>query len=407
MTAPEDRLFRKRPITENQPQSPKKPVPRGTDPAVTVPAAQGEPLPLTYWDVWFALVAAKDCGGELGRLAQRLGEENTVLSVGRQSAERKQSHVRDLQKRLATAGQTVHEVLAAAGELARTELRRARRRVLEPTEREWEWSEAMRHTPRQRRYAQALRGAWPRFPVSPEPCAAEIRSRFKTTGFYGKNTSFGVARQLDRFLERADKLLAAGRSAEAQALLRAWLTVVIELLGRADDSYGCLGDSFRRAFTTYLQIPLARTRIDEAVFFTDLLTLLIWEDYGLTWRQTEGYFRGLSRSQGDECMVYLRQQIEELRGEDLTYQSERALTLLGQVVAEQERFDQFEGLARAMGAREWERIIRLADRAVKKRQRQLARQVFEAALTSGPHLDFLRKKYEQLQRGKWNPDPRG
>jgi hypothetical protein len=143
------------------------------------------------------------------------------------------------------------------------------------------------------------------------------------------------------------------------------------------------------------------------VFFADLLTLLIWEDYGLTWRQTEGYFRNLSRSQGDECMVYLRQQIEELRGEDLTYQSERALTLLGQVVAEQERLDQFEVLARAMGAREWERIIRLADRAVKKRQRQLARQVFEAALTSGPHLDLLRKKYEQLQRGKWNPDPRG
>ena len=43
------------------------------------------------------------------------------------------------------------------------------------------------------------------------------------------------------------------------------------------------------------------------------------------------------------------------------------MTLLGQVVAEHERFDLFEDLAREMGSREWRRIIRLADRAVKKR----------------------------------------
>ena len=56
--------------------------------------------------------------------------------------------------------------------------------------------------------------------------------------------------------------------------------------------------------------------------------------------------------------------------------------------------------------RDWLRIIRLADRAVKKRKRTLACQVFEAALTSGPHRDFLRKNYEQLQHGTWNPGTR-
>ena len=288
MTDPENRLSRKRPGTGREWQSPKKPMPLGTDLAVTVPAVQGEPLPLTYWDVWFALVAAKDCGGDLNRLAERLGEEKTVLPFGRESAERKRSHLRDLQKRLAVAGLRVEDVLAAVGPLTGTELRRARKRVLEPTEREREWSAAMRQTPRKRRYAQALRGTWPRFPVSPEPYAAEIGSRFKATGFYGENASFGVARKLDRFLERADKLLAAVRHGEAQALLRAWLTVVIELLEMADDSYGCIGDSFQQGFATYLRIPLPQTGIDEAVFFADLLTLLIWEDYGLTWRQTEG-----------------------------------------------------------------------------------------------------------------------
>jgi hypothetical protein len=405
MADPENRLSPRHPDTAKAGRSPKKPTPLGTDFALNAPAASGGPLPLTYWDVWFALVATRDCGGDLGRLAERLGEGRTALAFGRESVERKQSHVRDLQKRLAAAGVTVADVLTASGDLARTELRRARKRVLEPTEREREWSAAMRQTPRKRRYAESLRGAWPRFPVSPEPYAAEIWSRFKTTGFYGENASFGVARKLDRFLERAAKLSAARRYAEAQALLRAWLTVVIELMQMADDSYGCIGDSFRQAFVTYLEIPLRETGIDEAAFFADLLGLLIWEDYGLTWRRTEGYFRGLTPFQADWCIAYLRRQAEELRADDLVYQSEHALTLLGQVVAEQERFDQFEGLAREMGAREWERIIRLADRAVKNRKRTLACQVFEAALSSGPHLDFLRKKYEQLQHGKWNPDP--
>jgi hypothetical protein len=56
----------------------------------------------------------------------------------------------------------------------------------------------------------------------------------------------------------------------------------------------------------------------------------------------------------------------------LDYQAEEALTLLGQVVAEQQRFDRFEELAMHMGTRQWKRIIVLADRAVKQRKRQLA-----------------------------------
>jgi hypothetical protein len=48
----------------------------------------------------------------------------------------------------------------------------------------------------------------------------------------------------------------------------------------------------------------------------------------------------------------------------------------------------------------------LADRAVQQRKRPLAIAVFEAALSPGMHEGFLRKKYEQLQKGKWSPDPR-
>src|SRR5262249_33727700 len=116
--------------TRKQWPSARKPTPLGTDPAVSLPAAQGEPLALTYWDVWFALVAARDCDSDLNRLAERLGDEKAVRSLGRRAAERKRCHLRDLQKRLAAAGRTVEDVLVAAGDLAQTELRRARKRVL-------------------------------------------------------------------------------------------------------------------------------------------------------------------------------------------------------------------------------------------------------------------------------------
>ena len=92
--------------------------------------------------------------------------------------------------------------------------------------------------------------------------------------------------------------------------------------------------------------------------------------------------------------------------DDLDYQSEEALTFLGQVVAEQERFDEFEDLARQMGSRAWRRIIRLADGAMKRGKKPLAIKVFEAAMTKGDHLDFLTKKYEKLKQGHWSPDPK-
>jgi hypothetical protein len=177
-------------------------------------------------------------------------------------------------------------------------------------------------------------------------------------------------------------------------------------MGHADDSFGSIGMSFDEVFADYLKIPLDRTEIAEDVCFPDLLDFLIWEDYGLTDDRIEGYFKGPTPAQADFCIGHLRRRIDELRADDLEYQSEEALTLLGKVVAEQERFDLFEDLAREMGAREWRRIIILADRAMKRRKRPLACKVFEAALSEGMHLDLLGKKYEQLKQGHWSPDPR-
>jgi hypothetical protein len=382
----------------------KKSTPVGRDCALVLPTASSQPLELSYWDLWFALVADADFDGSWDRLVEHLRWQKNQGGSSR-LVERKLSHLRELERRLRQANVEISAIVAQIDQLP-GELRRARNQVLTREPREYEWSDAMRHTPRQRRYAYALRGFWPCFPASPASYAARLASQFATRRWFSENQSFGLARKLDTFLDEVASVIQQDKYAQAQAMLRAFLTVVIELMEVADDSFGCLGDSFRDGFAKYLAIPRDETGIDATVFFHDLLTLLIWENYGLTYEQTEGYFAGLTPDEGDLCIAYVHQQLQELQADDLDYQYEEALTLLGQIVAEQHRFERFEALARDMGTRQWKRIVVLADRAVKQRKRSLAIAVFEAALSPGMHEGFLRKKYEQLQKGKWSPDPR-
>jgi hypothetical protein len=396
----------KRPSTqEPTPQAPKKPAILGSDHALTLLTPQSASLDLSYWDLWFCIVAVQMHDSDLHRLADHIKDERG-FHYDRRSVERKRSHIRDLKRRLDEADMIPADIVLAAPDLARTEKRRAITKVSESINREREFSEPMKNTPRERRYPQALRGSWNKFPVSPQPYAKKIGAHFRSKTFYSENASFKIARTLDGYVEEARKLLATGKASQAQALLRGWMTVVIELIEKADDSCGSIGDSFDEGFTDYLKIPLNQTGIDERVFFPDLLDFLIWEDYGLTDDAIEGYFQGLNERQADLCVEHLRREVTALREDDLDYQSEEALTFLGRVIAEQERFDEFENLARQMGSRAWQRIIRLVDRAMKRRKKPLAMNVLEASLTKGDHLDFLTKKYEKLKHGNWSPDPR-
>ena len=211
--------------------------------------------------------------------------------------------------------------------------------VLTREPREDEWSDAMRHTPRQRHYAYALRGFWTCFPVSPASYAARLASQFTTRRWFSENQSFGLARKLDTFLDEVASVIQQDQYAQAlfYAMLRAFLTVVIELMEVADDSFGCLGASFRNGFAKYLAMPRVETGMDATVFFDLLATDL--EDYGLTYDQTEGYFAGLTPDEGDLCIAYVQQQMQALQADDLDYHYEEALTLLGQIVAEQQRLN--------------------------------------------------------------------
>src|SRR5947209_2035 len=137
-------------------QPARKPIPLGTDPALALPTSKGKALSLTFWDVWFALVAVRAFGRDFRRLADGLKQRETS-SLDRGAVEGKRSHLRDLEGRLAATGLAAWDVVAAAGDLARGEVRRARSRVLGHSERQYERSEPMRNTPRERRFEHATR----------------------------------------------------------------------------------------------------------------------------------------------------------------------------------------------------------------------------------------------------------
>lgn len=385
--------------------APKPKVPVATTLAVCLNTPAGEKLNLSYWDILYALLADDKFGGDLDRLASELRE---FRCGSLDAAKRKLSHLRDLQQRLAKAGVGVSEILAALPpELAKAERRRAYGRIIKHNQRSYELSEAMRTLPAERFCAIALHGLWAPFPVSPQPYYDRLWSKFAWRRYYGENDSWDLAEKLDAAAESARKLEDKGKLAEALAALRAILTFGIELMEIADDSYGCIGQSFQAPFERYLAFPRQKTGISSNDFLTDLLELLVFEDYGLTYGNTDGFFAALAGEEGDFCLAYLRSRLPDLRAWDLEYQAEKALTLIGQVVVEQKRFDLFESLAAEMGVREWRRIIRLADSAVKAGKRDLANLVFKASLAgkNGPQFDFLAKKHDQLLQGKWNPDP--
>jgi hypothetical protein len=310
---------------------------------------------------------------------------------------------------LTDAGLSVPEILAAIPpELAKAETRRAHGRIIKHNQRSYELSEPMRILPAERLYDLALRGRWLSFPVSPQSSYETLRAGFNWRKCYEEAASWSLAKKLDAATATAKNLADKGKSAEAFAVLRSIMTVALELVQIADDSFGCIGMSFQMAFEDYLAFPRDKAGIQPDVFLTDLLELLIFEDMGFTYGHTDGFFAGLSMGEVDFCLTYLRGRIPTLMALDLDSQAEKTLTLIGQVAAEQKRFEMFEALAGEMQSRAWQRIIRLADAAVKARKRDLADRVFQAALTSkdGDHFEFLTKKHEQLMHGKWSPDPR-
>ncbi len=367
----------------------------GTDEAVSVCSPDGTLVSLSFWDVWMSLVAADEFDGDLEALVGHFQPLVSTGSFAGLDAERKLAHVRDLQQRLAGAELGVGDVLLAIDEkLTKRQAReRARKKVLCQGDLWHERSAPMQRPPSVVYRRHAMRGYWDRFPESPAEHAVQLEQLYQGRKKGKSRKSLNILK-LDSFSEESQAHVESGRFCTGQARLRAFLSVVLEQA--ANDSCGSIGQAYERAIQLYLAIPLEKTGIDNAVFFEDLCELLVWEDLAYTHDQLNNYFSTISEAQAAICIDHLRKQQRALQSDHLKYQSERALTWLGKLCGQRERFEDFVPLAEEMGTREWERITDLAACAVRAGYIPLAASVFEAALTPGYHHEYLRGKYEQL-----------
>ena len=361
---------------------------------ITLPDT-GESFPITFWDLWFILLLTGPFSNDWEALREHFQQHATALSWRRDQAEGALNHLLMLRQSLEQAGLTPNDILRDADPaFLKKQKSKARNKLLELNFREHEQSTWMRETPRNLRESRAWRGYWEQFPVSPLKFAPDLAAIFKTGRYHLEEESFKLESKLSDYLEDQEALL---DTPGQLALYRAFLTVVIENMNGVDDSFGVIGDLYESVFETYFQLDRTLIDLPLEIYFQDLLELLTWEDYAFTYRNQPDFFTSLSKQEVPIVETILQEQWQELDTLELGYQSEKALTMLGLLYAQQEMFDQFVPIAKAMGTRQWQRITILVEAAEKHQRYDLAMAVYEACLKPGMHETYLREKYEKLK----------
>ncbi len=264
-----------------------------------------------YWDFWIAIVVVNICHGDWDALLMWLREQTKANYSQQENGEAMMAHVRQLRQTLDEAGLDVAALLDGVDDaFLKKETRKAVRKVRNLDFQPKETSQWMLLTPRKMRHARAMRGYWDRFPVNPAGYADALTRRYKTSGYYNENQSFGLETKLSGFLK---KQTARAALPQQVAVYRAFLTVVIEKMEMVDDSCGVIGHLYGEAFAAYYGFERKQLAMPAEDFLQDLLELLIWEDYALTFRQLPGFFAGLSAEEAPIAEHILQQQWKELK----------------------------------------------------------------------------------------------
>ncbi|AUX31970.1 uncharacterized protein SOCE836_041060 [Sorangium cellulosum] len=278
-----------------------------------------------HWDRWLLRLALAEPSG-LDAIARELRARAASRRVSGEAAEAMLAQVVDLRARLARLARTPEEVLDAEERASEWLLKKAWKRVWHagPNRR----TDAMRNTPRLRFLAHALRGNWPRFPVSPARFEPELRRVVGDHAYYDYRATDLVARLLERQIDLLGATAAS--DLERMALHRAAMTVIIETMDRVDDSLADMSEVFAASERAYL--ALARDRAGLDGILRDLLELAVWEDYGLL-RGVVDFLGALQEEHADLAIRALSGIVAELRRERLDGQLARALMLRKAVLA--------------------------------------------------------------------------
>ncbi|MGK3994394.1 hypothetical protein [Sorangium sp. So ce1024] len=284
-----------------------------------------EGVAFCHWDRWLLRLALAEPRG-LDGIARELRARAANRRFSSDGAEAMLAQVADLRDRLARLARAPEDVLDAEERASEWLLKKAFKRVWQvgPNRR----TDAMRNTPRRRLWARALRGNWPRLPVSPARFERELRSLAGVDGYDEHD-----ATELLAFLveNRVDVLLVtAGSDLERMALHRGAMTVIIEMMELVDDSFAQMCEVFRASERAYLDLARAHAGVNGVL--RDLLELAVWEDHGLI-RGVEGFLSALPEEHADLAVRELAAIIAELRRERLDYELERALRLRRAVLA--------------------------------------------------------------------------
>jgi len=345
----------------------------------------------SHWDLWLCVVALADHHGDLDKLSVAI--EGTGQSFWSSTIEAKLSHLDDLRDRLADAG--IDAAALAGGTEDDQRIRsKARTKVLKQGLYPRDLTDAMRETPRQRLYERALRGRWPRFPVSPEPFYERLANGLGE-GYLPKGATFRLERRIEDARDRLYRKTAndpAGRLAAQRALL----TWCFRAMGRCDDSYGVIGELAQEALITYAKLPFKPTGIADQDWCEDLGELLVWEDWGLLHRHETQPFAQIRGALADHAETFLLALAAELRGQRLPLRADQALENVAYLHVAAGRLTRFVQAAAELGSDHWMPIVALAQAALARDRPDIARNVFAAADRPGQQRDYLRERCIEL-----------
>ncbi len=131
----------------------------------------------------------------------------------------------------------------------------------------------------------------------------------------------------------------------------------------------------------------------------DLAGLVVWEDYGLLYRQDTAVWRALPTEHAPAALAALQALESELRPARLSYTADRALAAQAYLAAAHARTDLYQHLADRIGADQWQPIAELANAALSTGDPALATAVYTTAISrGGMHASHLAQLRNQTRR---------
>ena len=295
-------------------------------------AKSSSTVTITYWDLWIAIILVDQFDNDLDEMISALRSKAKTSSYAGTRFEGLLNHIRLLHQILSEEDLHIADILIETdADFIKKQKPKARKKILEVGFQPQEKSIWMIDTPKKLREDQAMRGRWHLFPVDPHKYANGLERIYKSSGFYSRYQSSILENKLKKYI---DKYQTKTLPPELFALYRAFLTVIIEKMNMVDDSDGVIGDLYGKVFEKYFLLDRNKLDMNPAYFFSDLIELIVWEDYGLSDDYHTDFFKNLTSTEIPLVESILLQKRDELNSLELPYQEKKVLTMLKMLMSE-------------------------------------------------------------------------